>query len=522
MERRTFLASGLSALAVTGLPQTGLAGAGTGVGSPARTPSVTARHVLRLARNLARRPFAARAERLPAALANLDYDQYRQITFRSEKAVWKKEDLGFEIQLFPAAYLYTTPVSVFLVEDGRSRRLRPDASLFDFGPLADKVPAAARIGFSGFRIHAPINRRDYFDEFLVFQGASYFRGLGKGHRYGLSARALALNTTGEEVEEFPIFRSFWIERPETSDVITVHALLDSPSVTGAFTFVVRPGRETVMDVSSVLFPRRDLETIGVAPLTSMFLKSAQDPDGPADFRPSVHDSDGLAIWNGQNERIWRPLISPSTFQVSAFVDNGPRGFGLVQRERRFDDYQDLEAFYELRPSGWVTPQGDWGAGSVELVEIPTDTEYVDNIVAYWRPDAPLRAGRSYDFAYQLAWCDDAPEPNRMQVRDTRLGVGARPGTVRFVVDFAENRTRERIADNAAILSDAPPVALLETDLSASTGTIGRPFVQSNPHMPGTRVMFELDPEGASVVELRLSLRDQGEPVSETWLYRWCA
>ncbi|WP_072394907.1 glucan biosynthesis protein G [Hyphomicrobium sp. CS1GBMeth3] len=521
MERRTFLASGLSALAVIGAPQTGLAAAGSASRS-ASVPNATARYVLGLARSLARRPFAAPAERLPAALANLDYDQYRQVSFRGEKAVWNKEDLGFEVQFFPSAYLYTMPVSIFLVEDGRSRRLRSDASLFDFGPFAENVPPGTPVGFSGFRIHAPINRRDYYDEFLVFQGASYFRGLGKGHRYGLSARALALHTTGDEVEEFPIFRSFWIERPATSDAITVHALLDSPSVAGAFTFVIRPGRATVMDVSSVLFPRQDLQNVGIAPLTSMFLKSAHDPDGPLDFRPSVHDSDGLAVWNGQDERLWRPLLSPSTFQVSAFVDKGPRGFGLIQRERRFDDYQDLEAFYELRPSGWVTPVGDWGAGSVELVEIPTDTEYVDNIVAYWKPDSPLRAGRSYNFAYQLAWCADAPALGRMQVRDTRIGAGARPGTVRFVVDFAENRARERIADSAVILSDAPPVALVDPDLSASAGTLSGPFVQPNPHMPGTRVVFELDPGQEPVVELRLTLRDQGEPVSETWLYRWCA
>lgn len=522
MERRSFLASGLSALAVMGMPQTAFAGAGIRMGSSTPKPSATARYVLGQARKLAKRPYSAPAKRIPAALSDLDYDQYRQITFRSEKSVWKKEDLGFEIQFFPSAYLYTTPVSIFLVEEGRSRGLKANASLFDFGPFADQVPPTTRIGFSGFRIHAPINRRDHYDEFVVFQGASYFRGVGKGHRYGLSARALALDTTGENAEEFPIFRSFWIERPDTPDAITIHALLDSPSITGAYTFVVRPGRETTMDVSSVLFPRRDLSNAGIAPLTSMFLKSAQDPHGPLDFRPSVHDSDGLAIWNGQNERLWRPLTSPSAFQVSAFVDQHPRGFGLVQRARRFDSYQDLEAFYELRPSGWVSPDGDWGGGSVELVEIPTDTEYVDNIVSYWKPDAPLRAGQRYDFAYRLLWCDDAPDVNRMEVRDTRIGAGSRPGTVRFVIDFADRRLPERIAENAAILSDAPPVALLETELLASAGTVNGPFVQPNPHMPGTRVTFELDPHEARVIELRLSLQDQGEPVSETWLYRWTA
>jgi glucans biosynthesis protein len=517
MKRRTFLAAGLSALALTQAPRLGLA---------ARTarsaPNATARHVQRLARNLARRRFSAPAERVPEALAGLDYDQYRQLSFRPEKAIWKKDDLGFELQFFPAAYLYKTPVSIFLVEEGRSRRLSADSSFFDFGSYAGKVPRGAPIAFSGFRIHAPLNRRDHYDEFLVFQGASYFRGLGKDHRYGLSARALALDTTGEAAEEFPLFRSFWIERPETPEAITVHALLDSPSVTGAFTFVIRPGRATLMDVASVLFPRRDLANVGIAPLTSMFLKAAHDPYGPLDFRPSVHDSDGLAVWNGRDERLWRPLLSPSTLQVSAFLDDNPRGFGLIQRERRYDDYQDLEAFYELRPSAWVTPGDGWGAGAVELVEIPTDVEYEDNIVAYWRPEAPLRAGRAHSFAYRLAWCDDVPDSNRMRVRDTRIGAGSRPGALRFVVEFADNRAMERIADSAAILRDAPPTGLIEPDLSASGGTLSGPYLQPNPHLPGTRVVFELDPGEERVIELRLALSAQGEPVSETWLYRWCA
>lgn len=519
MERRHFLAGGLSALAVAGFSQRSAVAAAGASSSPVRDR--TARHVQRLARGLARRRFVPQAERLPKALKDLDYDQYRMLSFRPEKAVWKKEDLGFELQFFPSAYLYRTPVSIFLVDGDRSSPVRADTSFFDLGPFAKTMPRDASIGFSGFRIHAPINRRDYYDEFLVFQGASYFRGLGKGHRYGLSARALSLHTEGETTEEFPFFRSFWIERPETPDAITVHALLDSPSVAGAYTFVIRPGRETVMDVTSILFPRRNLTNVGIAPLTSMFLKAAHDPDGPRDFRPSVHDSNALAAWNGAGERLWRPLLSPSTFQVSSFLDKDPRGFGLIQRERRFDTYQDLEAFYELRPSGWVTPAEAWGPGRVELVEIPTHTEYEDNIVAYWRPDAVLRAGGSYPFSYRLAWCDDAPEPARLSVENTRIGAGSRPGMIRFVVDFAERRGGEQIADSSAILRDAPPEAMLEPALSASAGTLMGPYLQANPHLPGTRVVFELDPGQERLVELRLGLNAEGEPLSETWLYRWC-
>lgn len=523
MERRTFLMAGLSALALMRASQTCRAASALAAPDRARLlRNATADLVHKTARALSRRPFVAPAERLPGALADIGYDQYREIRFRPEKAVWHGEDLGFELQLFPSAYIYRTPVSIFLVDGGRIRRLWANASLFDLGALRTRLPRGAAIAFSGFRIHAPLNRRDTYDEFLVFQGASYFRGVAKDQRYGLSARGLALNTAGAEAEEFPLFRSFWIERPETPERITVHALLDSPSVAGAYTFVIRPGRETLMDIRAVLFPRRDLTNVGVAPLTSMFLKTAHDPDGPLDFRPSVHDSDGLAAWNGRDERLWRPLLSPRDLQVSAFRDDNPRGFGLIQRERRFEDYQDLEASYELRPSAWVTPMDDWGAGSVELVEIPTDVEYVDNIAASWRPDAPLSAGGAYTFSYRLAWCDDAPASDRMRVRKTRIGAGSRPGTLRFVVDFAETRALERLADSTAILSDVPPVAFVEADLSASAGTVKGPFIQPNPHMPGTRVVFELDPGAERVIELRLALSAQGEPMSETWLYRWCA
>jgi glucans biosynthesis protein len=478
--------------------------------------------VRRLAQKLARRRYKAPVDIPTYGLGELDYDGYRDIRFRPDKAIWRKEDVGFELQLFPCAYIYRTPVEIFLVEGGEVRRLYGDPALFEFGDSVNQVHRSG-VALSGFRIHAPLNRRDLYDEFMVFQGASYFRGLGKAHRYGLSARALAINTAGPDAEEFPIFRSFWIERPETNEAITVHALLDSPSVTGAYTFVIRPGRETVMDTDAVLFPRRDLANVAIAPLTSMFLKTTHDPDGPQDFRPSVHDSDGLAVRNGKDEHLWRPLRSPPAFHASYFSDRDPKGFGLVQRERTFEDYQDLEATYELRPSAWVAPKAGWGAGAVELIEIPTDVEYVDNIVAGWRPERPLVAGGTYSFAYQLAWCDDIPLPNLARVHKTRTGVGTRTGSIRFVIDFQDpSRTLEQVAGSTAIVLDAPPVPNIAAQLSASAGAVTSPFVQRNPHLAGTRVMFELDPGDAKEIELRLALTTDGEPASEAWLYRWSA
>ena len=523
MERRTFLTAGLSALALLGGRRETLAAPGPATTrlAPA-SPNTIGTMVGNLARGLSRRPYQVPATRLPAALAQMDYDAYREVRFRPEKAVWHDEDLGFELQFFATAYIYRAPVSIYLVEGGRIRKLNAERSYFDFGSRADKIPARTQLGFSGFRIHAPINRRDRYEEFLVFQGASYFRGVGKDQQYGLSARALALNTVGPEPEEFPDFRSFWIERPETTDAITVHALLDSPSVTGAFSFVIKPGRETTQDITAVLYPRRDLDNVGVAPLTSMFLKSSHDAEGPLDFRPSIHDSDGLAAWNGNDERLWRPLLSPPNFEVSNFRDTDPQGFGLIQRERRFEEYQDLEARYELRPSAWVSPVDAWGAGGVELAEIPTQVEYDDNIVAYWRPEETLQAGLSYKYRYRLAWGGDVPASKLMRVGKTRIGAGSSPGALRFVVDFAENRSVERVAGNTAVLLDVAGAGPLDAQLSSSAGTVRGPFVQLNPHMPGTRVTFELDPGEERVVELRLSLSSVGESMSEVWLYRWCA
>lgn len=524
IERRTFLATGFSAFALAPICSSGLAAPSPTSTVRGAMRSATARYVRKLARTIAHRRYRPPEDTRGGALAALGYDGYRQIRFRAEKALWRNDDLGFELQLFPSGYLYQTPVDIHVVDGGRTRRVRPDPSLFDFGGLDVDASEKARLGFSGFRIHAPINRRDHYDEFMVFQGASYFRGVGKGQFYGLSARALSLETASPRSEEFPNFRSFWIEKPETPESITVHALLDSPSVAGAYTFLIRPGRETIVETEAVLYPRRTLANVGLAPLTSMFLKNPHDPNGPLDFRPSIHDSDGLAVWNGQDERLWRPLLSPPSFQASYFADRDPKGFGLIQRERRFEDYQDLEARYERRPSAWIQPGEGWGAGSVELIEIPTDTEYADNIVAAWRPAAALTAYRAFDYSYRLAWRADVPALDLMRVHKTRIGIGSTPRSVRFVLDFVKDRAQAvaKVAGNNAIIADAPLAPIPELDLTSSAGRLLHPVVQINPHLPGFRVTFELDPHDAPQAEIRLALHTSGERISETWLYRWSA
>lgn len=521
MHRRTFLATGLAALAVArskpALSRGKLPVAGPQAASPSQ--NAIAALVRKRAAALSRHAFAPPPETV-GPLAAMGYDEYRDLRFRPERAVWRAENLGFELQFFVSAYLYRSTVEIFLVDDNSIRPLGADRTLFDFGPQDSKVPLQTPLGFSGFRIHAPLKRPDYYDELLAFQGASYFRGLGRDHSYGLSARALALNTEGPEPEEFPLFRSFWIERPKDQHSLTVHALLDSPSVTGAYTFVIRPGAATVMDVDAQIFPRRDLSKVGLAPLTSMFLKATHDTDGPLDFRPAIHDSGALAALNSRDERLWRPIVSPAKLQISCFQDKDPKGFGLIQRDREFDDYQDLEAHYQDRPSAWVEPSGDWGEGCVQLIEIPTEAEYFDNIVASWRPDKTFLAGRTYAIGYRLSWCDDTPAWSGYRVGKSRIGVGSRPETVRFVVDFLDSRGTKPEQVASLGTTDVPLRRLPEADIGASAGVIANPLVQANPDSGGVRATFEFDPQGRKESELRLALVANGEPVSEVWLFRW--
>jgi periplasmic glucans biosynthesis protein len=522
VQRRTFLATGLAALATLRSDlalSRGQLRAAERPAAPASESAIAAL-VRKRAQELSLRDFEPPRETLAPSLAAMGYDEYRDLRFRPDRAIWRGEDLGFELQFFVAAYIFGAPVEIFLVEDGSIRELTADRGLFDFGPQETNVPPDAALRFSGFRIHAPLNRPDYYDELLAFQGASYFRGLGLNHSYGLSARAIALNTEGPEPEEFPAFKSFWIERPNDHRSIIVHGLLDSPSLTGAYTFVIGRGMQTVMEIESRLYPRRDLSKVGIAPLTSMFLKDTHDSDGRPDFRPAIHDSDGLATWNGRNERLWRPLVSPRDVQVSYFEDSNPKGFGLIQRARTFDAYQDLEAHYEDRPSAWVEPSGNWGGGCTMLVEIPTDVEYFDNIVSYWRPSSPLHARQEYAFGYRLRWCDDAPAWKGHRVGMTRMGEGSRPGTVRFVIDFLDWRdsTPEQVASISR--TDVPLRPLPEAVISASVGLTGAPLVQRNPESGGIRTTFEFDPQGRNESELRLALVANGEPASEVWLFRW--
>jgi glucans biosynthesis protein len=327
----------------------------------------------------------------------------------------------------------------------------------------------------------------------------------------LSARGLSIKTADSSGEEFPLFRTFWLEQPAAgADSITIHALLDSPSATGAFRFVIRPGQETVFDTEAKFYPRVDIAQAGLAPLTSMFFFGPNDQGTADDWRAAVHDTDGLALRTGHDERILRPLINPRNLQISAFSDTSPRGFGLVQRARKFTDYQDLEALYQKRPSLWIEPQGDWGQGIVELVEIPSDKEVNDNIVAFWRPHDPLKANAEFKLDYRMHWCWSVPEPGPFaQVVQTRSGKSWNGDNRQYVIDFAG-------AALDAWKAETPPAL----DAGCDKGKIVNAVAQLNPALGGWRVSIEFDTQKQPVVELHARLMDGDKPLTETWIGRW--
>lgn len=502
----------LSRRALTRFLALSAAMAGTGVrfgsgAAHAAGPAIDHQAVVDIAERLARDPFQPPRQMDQHGLADLSYDQYRDIRYRTDRALWRGEGRRFEIDLLHTGFHYRRPVDISVVEDGTARGIAFARELFDYGPRTSPPPSEEGLAFSGFRARHPLNSPDRIDDVVVFQGASYFRAVAAGQRFGLAARGLGINTAEADGEEFPHFRTFWLTQPAPgADSLTAFALLDSPSTTGAYRFTVRPGAATVIDVDLVLFPRWRIDKIGLAPLTSMFLFDATARAGHDDYRNAVHDSNALQIHAGSGERILRPLANPARLQISAFMDHNPRGFGLVQRSRRFTDFQDLEARYDLRPSAWVEPVGDWGPGAVILVEIPTESETNDNIVAFWRPSEPVEPPHPFRLRYRLHWCAIVPDAGgRARVVGTRCGLSADRQRRLFVVEFA------------GLPAEIPaPIA----ELSASSGEIVNVVGRTNPATGGFRVSFELDPGDETLVELRLVLVGTAGPMSETWLYRW--
>ncbi len=469
------------------------------------------------ARTLAAAPYQAPAQITQPELKALNFDTFQSLRFKPEHGLWAGEARGLEVRFFHPGYIFPIPVRMHEVVDGTARQLAYDPAMFEYAGTAvngRKLPKD--LGFAGFKL---INYTDPTRDIAAFLGASYFRAVGGEMQFGLSARALAIDTGLPRPEEFPVFTAYWFERPpEHAESMTVYALLESPSVAGAYRFIIHPGSTMTMDVDAALYPRKAVERLGIAPLTSMYQTGENDKRMANDWRPEIHDSDGLAMWTGNGEWIWRPLLNPETLRFNAYADENPRGFGLLQRDRNFDHYQDDGVFYERRPNLWIEPKAGWGKGSIQLVEIPTVDETFDNIVAFWHPDTAVKPGQELLFGYRMHWGAKLPaEPDKARVVATRTGLGGVVGqprkhfSWRFAIDFAGGQFN-------MVGGDIKPAL----DLHASAGKVELTSVRPLHEINGYRAMFDLVPPAGHTepINLRLFLKANGHALSETWLYQY--
>lgn len=486
---------------------------------PPRGSKFTFDEVVKRATQLASAPFEGKPPPLPDELNKLDFDAWRQIEFRDNKALLGGNGSRFRLELFHLGHLYRRPVVINTIRDGIPTPIPYQASAFTFGSTKFAKPLPVNLGFAGFKVRSPLNEPKKFDEFISFIGSSYFRFLGRGQRYGLSARGLAI-AGGTNQEEFPFYREFWIEMPKPEvDELTIYALLDSSAVTGAYRFDCYPKENSRVDVQATLIPRRDDAKIGFAPLTSMFFIGENDPLFHDDYRAELHDSDGLMIHTGAGEWIWRPLRNPTIAKTSAFLDHDVRGFGLLQRDRDFSHYQDIDLAYQLRPSYWVEPKMKFGEGHVELFEMPTTDESNDNIVASWVAKDPPVVGRPFNYAYSItaaleleSLSPTAKTLNTFQAAARALGSTEpnSPTTRRFMIDFN--------GGDLAYYKDEP--SLVRVVPSTSAGKIIRSYTQYNPYTSGIRATFDVQLEAAQAADLRAFLRDGPTTLTETWMFPW--
>ncbi|WOJ89661.1 glucan biosynthesis protein [Methylocapsa polymorpha] len=466
--------------------------------------------VTEAARSLSKQAFKAPSADIPEPFRNLNYEQYVGIRQRPGAAIWASENVGFALEPLHRGFIFSTPMQLNIVTGGEARRIVYDPSLFEFGKLSPPANLGD-IGFSGFRVLAAQDGGD-FSELANFQGASFFRAVARGQNLGAMARAISIKTADPRGEEFPALRGVWIERPTlAANALVVHALIDSESVTGAFRFTIRPVEATIIDAECTLFARVAVDNFGLATMSATHLSGAIDDRRRAeDLRPNVSEVGGVQMLTGKGEWLWRPVSNRDTLQISTFVDENPRGFGFLQRDRNFDHYQDDDQHWESRPSVWIEPIGDWSFGGIQLIEIPSDSEVNDNIIAYWKPQQPLAAGSETAFAYRQFWCWSPPERPALAITAQSLeGRGSSPKRRRFIVEFAGD-----------ILSQPQNAENLKPNLSASPGTITSLRTFASADKASCRVLFELDFGGESSSELRLVIEAAGKPISETWIYRW--
>jgi glucans biosynthesis protein len=481
--------------------------------------------VARRAEELAQRGYRAPETSLPDQLRELSYTEYSQIEFKRDRDVWSGKGAPFTLSFIHEGMHYASAIQLNSIDqEGKVHGFAYNPDDFTYGDLgiADDVMQSDGVGIAGVRINHSPNGVDS-NEVMVFLGASYFRAVGSGQVYGLSGRGLAVDTGLSSGEEFPRFSEIWIVEPSPeSQYLTIFALLDSPSVTGAYRFVLRPGEDTLVDVQSRLYLRRAVEKLGIAPLTSMYLYGPEQPCSTQHYIPAMHDSNGLLISDAQNGWLWRPLANPARLMMNRHATPQLRGYGLMQRGHNFSDYQDIDARYDLRPSAWVEPRNEWGAGSVELIQIPTDNETNDNIVSMWLSDDPHDPGTPLAFDYRITFTTSESrhlDPELAWVAETRRSRGEvirddlvrePDGTLAFVLDFV-GPSLEGIGNGVNMSVEANV---------GENGELAASRVVHNPATNGWRVFVNVKRNnGNQPLDIRAKLMLDGKPLSETWYYR---
>ena len=478
-----------------------------------------------LAGDLARRPYQPRSE---LVLPDMAYAQFHDVLFRPDRAVWKGDGLPFQLQFFPVGWIHKKAVTLYEVVNGKVRPMPTTTDMFTHAKDLQGNAVALPNAVSGFRVHAPLRSAGAYDEFLVFMGASYFRALARSMGYGISARGIAVDTAHPDGEEFPDFTTFWIVRPTPGDAfLTIYALLDGPSVTGAYRLTARTGERTAVAVKSAIFMRKGIKQLGIAPLTSMFWYGEDSYPRPQDYRPEVHDSDGLLIADHHGEWIWRPLLLSPAIRHCSFETRSLKGFGLMLRDRDFDHYQDLGARNETRPSLWVEPEGDWGQGRVHLVEIPTVSEYLDNVVAFWEPAKEAVAGTRFDLQYRLTWLreDPALSPLGRVIATRRTSIATNEhGGMTSSYDAANRADLQEFVVDFSPIPDMPTDERLKPEIgfdSSPGAQLVKSFVVANPETGGWRVFTQVRfADQSRAVELNLRLMRNQRVVTEKWNYLW--
>ncbi|MEF3365785.1 glucan biosynthesis protein [Methylocystis sp. 9N] len=509
-ERRDVLKAGLAAIAAGMAPaQPGFHADAAARASTAEPAPFTRDMVAELARALAAKPYQPPPTELREPFANLSYEQFVGIKNRPGAAIWRRENRGFSIEPLHRGHIFAAAVDIYLVENGAATRVLYDQSNFDYGGLKITEPLPD-LRFSGFRVlYAQSGVPDA--ELAIFQGASFYRALAQGQNLGVTARGLSIRTADPRGEEFPAFRSFWIEKPAPGDhALVIYALLDSPSVAGVYRFTLRPGEATLIDTELTLYPRANVDHYGLAGFAAASLFTPLDQRRVDDWRPMAAEINGIQMLTGKGEWLWRPVSNRENLQFSSFVDANPKGFGALQRQRDIEAYEDSDQHWERRPSLWIEPLGDWDEGAMQLVEIPSESEINSNIVAYWRPKAPLVAGKEAAFAYRQFWCWEPPtRPPLATAAEARSGRAPGGRLRRFLVVFAGD-----------ILANPQRTAQLNAALTTSPGSATNIRTFLDPLAKTCRVTFDVDPGNETFCELRLVLQSDEQPISETWLYRW--